>query len=251
MGRIETYARFKIHDGQLAAFRRQAKALVDAAKRQPPVRLDWFSSAETNEAAAIAIHRDEAALAGHLDQSADAYAGLLKIAGLQSLDQLGGADTAPAASIFGMAPRHFRFDGGVHEVPAFDPADGVIEIFTRFFIKPGEFEIFKTYADQVLAIVREKDPGTIRYDWFYDTANEQCIAMDTYAGWDGTIKHMKNCHVPHDELTKHGTMITEFLGEMDPALNARLAAFKPYILKYDAGLKPQSSGRDAALWPPA
>lgn len=251
MARVETYARYKVHEGKLGAFREKVTALVEASKAGSPVRLDWFSNDETSEAAGIAIHRDDDAIAVHLERLAPAYQDLLTVADLMTIDQLGGRVTGPVARAFGQEPRHFDFDGGVHEVPDFDPEDGVIEIFTRFFINPGELETFQAYADEILAIVREKDPGTIRYDWFYDKAGEQCIAMDTYAGWDGTVTHMKNCHEPHDALLKHSKMITEFLGRLKPDLEARLASFKPYVFQFDAGLKPYSTGLNAGLWPAA
>lgn len=251
MARVETYARYRIRDGAVDEFRRLAAALVRGAGRggPAPVRFDWFSNGDRGEAAAIAIHRDDRALAAHLAAAATGYRALLATCEVQSLDVLGAAAPQALAEVFGVAPRAFRFDKGLTRIPATDPALGWIEVYTRFAIRPGELVPFRAYADEIVRIADERDPGTLRYDWYYDAAGEQCIAMDTYAGLKATVDHMKNCHEPHEGLLRHASMVTKFLGELAPDAQARLAAFRPFVLGFDVGLRPRSSGGDVREWP--
>ena len=89
----------------------------------------------------------------------------------------------------------------------------------------------------LIPIVSSKDPGTTRYDWFYDDEKLQCVAMDCYKDTPSMFAHMKNAHDVHELLFDHSTMVTEFLGELPEEAKAAVARYNPYIRPLYAGLK--------------
>jgi quinol monooxygenase YgiN len=114
---------------------------------------------------------------------------------------------------------------------------GPIEIYTGFAIQPGQLAQFKRLAVELTNVVRAKDLGTTRYDWFYNDAQHVCIAMDTYVDAPAMFAHMKNCHEAHEKLLPLSTMTTEFLGELPSVAMQAVAKYQPYILKFLCGLQ--------------
>jgi quinol monooxygenase YgiN len=160
-------------------------------------------------------------------------------------------DTAPDADLIpGGGTKLFRFAAGLgpgSAASSFNPAGGRgetnhIEIYTRFFINPGSLAAFREAAAAMLQTTRENDPGTSRYDWFYDAAESECLALDTYDDAAAMFAHMANCHDAHERLLANATMVTEFLGGLPAAALAGLSKYEPYILPFFAGLKPYSQG---------
>jgi hypothetical protein len=44
----------------------------------------------------------------------------------------------------------------------------------------GKLEEFKGLAAQCMQSVRERDLGTLQYDWFFNDTHTECVARDTY-----------------------------------------------------------------------
>ena len=69
---------------------------------------------------------------------------------------------------------------------------GTIEAIIRVKIRPGQLDGFKAQAAEILRLVREKDPGTLRNDWFIDEAALQCEVHELYADEEALIAHGMN-----------------------------------------------------------
>ena len=117
-----------------------------------------------------------------------------------------------------------------------------IEIYTHFALHPGKLDVFKRDAAALLEVVKQKDTGTSRYDWFYDDANLTAVAADTYDDPASMFSHMRNCHEAHNKLLHHSTMVTEFLGTLPLAAMQAVAKYDPYIAPFLVGLRAYSSG---------
>ncbi|MCK5369405.1 MAG: antibiotic biosynthesis monooxygenase, partial [Cyclobacteriaceae bacterium] len=50
-----------------------------------------------------------------------------------------------------------------------------------FKIKEGKLEEFKQLIPVLISIVKEKDPGTLTYDWYLNEDNMECTVLETYA----------------------------------------------------------------------
>jgi quinol monooxygenase YgiN len=203
---------------------------------------------------AIFVCSSARAVQSHFRDNNAGYAALSKCCDV-AVEVLSGATPEVLAALPGESLRAFEFGGGLKSATAAAEfsSDIVslvasrvgsdhIEIYTRFEIKSKDMPIFKKLAAELVSVVKAKDPGTPRYDWFYDDANSLSVAMDTYANASAMFAHMKNCHDVHHELLQHASMVTEFLGELPQEAMQAVAKYDPYILTFCAGLKPYSSG---------
>lgn len=248
---IETYAKFKIHPGKMEEFKTRLQALVKQVRANEPrtMRYDWFVCDDKYEAVAMDCYVDEDAMFAHQKNAGPFHRAVLEVSDM-SVEFLGIPTQGALDAVKKFGPQFFEFDSGLDQGPGalrFTPSSGTpsiehIEIYTRFQIHDGKLEEFKRDADALLAVVKEKDTGTLRYDWFYDDSKNLCIAMDTYKDAEGMFTHMKNAHDAHEKLLHLSSMTTEFLGELPPAANAAVAKYSPYILPFYAGLKSYSGG---------
>lgn len=238
MSKIEIHTKLKVHRGQLDAFRQHAAAVQLAAQQMGPalVRSDWFFHEAQQEGVWMAVYADEGALLTHLRQAGHDHAAL-RGCGDMALDILGVPSNGVRAALAGMHPRIFEFAEGFQHDRAAGPVvathsvPGSIEIFTRFQIHLGQWDAFKQAASVLATVVRAKDKGTWRYDWYYDETHHQCIAMDTYADSQGMFAHMRTAHDAHEKLLHLSTMTTEFLGDLPADALAAVSKYDPYIAR--------------------
>jgi quinol monooxygenase YgiN len=248
---IETYAKFLIHQGQLEEFKRRVQANVNVVREKDPgtLRYDWFLDEDKMECVAMDTYKNEESLYAHQANATSTMGAVLECADME-VTFLGQPSTEAKERIMKFKPRLFEFRGGLEkessayrfsatETPA---GSDHIEIYTRFVSTPEQYEQFKEASQALLEIVREKDTKTIRYDWFYDDENCECIAMDTYAGAQGMFEHMTNANTRHSKMLEYCTVFTEFLGELPEQAMSRVAHYDPNIVAFYRGLKSYSAG---------
>jgi quinol monooxygenase YgiN len=68
-----------------------------------------------------------------------------------------------------------------------------LELHAHMKIQPGQLEGFKAQAAEILRITREKDPKTLRYDWFIKEDGTECAVHEAYLNEQGLFEH--NMHV--------------------------------------------------------
>jgi quinol monooxygenase YgiN len=247
MANVEFCAKLKIQVSQLVSFKRHVDAIVGAANAagSGALRCDWFIDEIKNEAAAMVVYRDESAMLSHHDVVGSHYDALADCS-KRELEFFGDPSAAIVKAMSRFNPRVLKFAYGLNKTST--PMHGAltnevrgIEIYSRFTIHGGHFDACKAVGAALIPIVSSKDPGTTRYDWFYDEASLQCVAMDAYADTPSMFAHMKNAHDVHEELFDHSTMMTEFLGELPQEAKAAVARYDPYILPVYAGLKRRDS----------
>jgi quinol monooxygenase YgiN len=247
---IEIYSKWRLHAGAMPEFVATARSLAGMTLQQNPdtLRCDWFVHATGNEAISMAVHRDTAALRSHIASAGALYGRLAQLASV-TLQWVGRPATA-ALQALPLAATIADFDSGQGATTGADSfsrdASGQpiphIEIYTHFAVHPGKLAEFKVHARECLDIVIASDPGTARYDWYYDDEHLVSLALDTYNDPQSMFAHMKNCHEAHAKLLQISTMTTEFLGELPPEAMAAISKYNPYVVRFVAGLKPYSSG---------
>jgi quinol monooxygenase YgiN len=245
MNTIETYAKFSIHEGKLNEFKDRVNAIVQAVRDEDPgtLRYDWYIHEDSMEAIAMDAYLTEKAMYAHQQNCKDLH---LAVRGCSDMavEFLGMPSPQGVEAVTKFGPKLLSFGGGLKDsTGALDfspyfclPYSGCIEIMTRFVVEPGKMDIFRRTATELLDVVREKDPGTFRYDWFYNEADNECIAMDTYIDAPGMFAHMKNAHEKHSELMEYSTLITEFLGDLPDEAMAAVGKYNPKIFKYFDGM---------------
>ena len=251
MPRIETYAEFKIHDGRLEDFKQRVESLVEAVKARDPatIRYDWFINEDVGECIAIDIYADEQAMYAHQGNARKYHQAVLECSDTK-VEFLGAPSDEVLKAAAKFSPGIFTFGGGLRPVSSAadfsaklrSSATGHIEIYTKFKIQQGKLDLFKKRATAVLDIVKDRDPGTLRYDWFYDNDNNECIAMDTYKNAPAMFAHMKNCHEAHAKLLDCSELTNRFLGALPDDAQQVAAKYKSHTLPFFMGLKQYSAG---------
>jgi quinol monooxygenase YgiN len=238
MATIEIHARLTGRTGGFHAVKRIAGAIVVAA-RQPGsgvARCDWYANDAKRECVAMIEHATAATMQAHYAAAGNHYQALLLHAS-GALDIFGAPDASTWAALEGYGLRIFQYADRLGAPAVRNAAVPRIEIYTGFAIQPGQLAQFKRLAVELTNVVRAKDLGTTRYDWFYNDAQNACIAMDTYVDAPAMFAHMKNCHDAHEKLLPLSTMTTEFLGELPDVAMQAVAKYQPYILKFLYGLQ--------------
>ena len=254
MSPIEFYLKLRLHGPQVPAALDRARGIAAVARgdRAGALRCDWFLQEPRSELIAMLVLRNLDALESHLQGAQAAYGELVR-PGAAELILLGGAGSGVGSALerwLRVAVHAFEFGGGRAAQSAargFAHEDGAIatphiEIFTRFAIRSGRNAVFRRSAAALVDIVCAQDPGTPRYDWFYDASGEAGLALDTYADPASMFAHMRNAHDVHEQLLHDATMITEFLGELPPRAREAVAKYDPYVARFVCGIGAHSAG---------
>lgn len=56
-----------------------------------------------------------------------------------------------------------------------------------FKIKDGKLEEFKRLIPVLISAGKEKDPGTLIYDWYLNEGNMECVVLETYSDSQAVI----------------------------------------------------------------
>jgi quinol monooxygenase YgiN len=67
-----------------------------------------------------------------------------------------------------------------------------VQVTARFAnVSDGNREAFRRVAADALAISR-REPGVLRYDWFFDDAGTVCVVQETYEDSSALVAHIAN-----------------------------------------------------------
>lgn len=95
-----------------------------------------------------------------------------------------------------------------------------LEVRARLKVRAGKLEGFKQQAAEIMRQAKEKDTGTLHYDWFLSSDGRSCEVREAYVDSDAFIEHAMNVREARD------TLFAEFAedhrmavyGEPSPAL---------------------------------
>lgn len=93
-----------------------------------------------------------------------------------------------------------------------------LHIIARCAIHDGHLEEFKTLAEQCLVGTREKDSGTLQYDWYFNEDETECVVHGVFKDSDALVLHRKNVAEAVDELLKICDLSTEMYGDPSSTL---------------------------------
>ena len=81
-----------------------------------------------------------------------------------------------------------------------------LQLSTRFRIRDGRLDEFKDLADQCISVTREKDAGTLQYDWFFSPDGDECVLRERYRDSTAILEHAANL----------GDLMGRFMAISDP-----------------------------------
>lgn len=67
-----------------------------------------------------------------------------------------------------------------------------LQLSARMKIREGKLEGFKRQAAVCISQVKEKDPGTIQYDWFLNSDKTECEIREIYESSEALLAHRAN-----------------------------------------------------------
>jgi quinol monooxygenase YgiN len=74
------------------------------------------------------------------------------------------------------------------------------EVRARLKVREGQLEGFKRQAAEVMRQAREKDTGTLVYDWFLSNDGTECEVREAYVDADALVEHAFNVREARDVL---------------------------------------------------
>jgi quinol monooxygenase YgiN len=84
-----------------------------------------------------------------------------------------------------------------------DGREGAITMFevrARLKVRDGQLEGFKRQAAELMRLAREKDTGTLAYDWYLSADGTECEVREAYVDPDALIDHAFHVREARDVL---------------------------------------------------
>ncbi len=67
-----------------------------------------------------------------------------------------------------------------------------LHVSARMKIREGKLEGFKKQAAECIRQTKEKDTGTIQYDWFISNNQTECEIREVYESSEALVEHKQN-----------------------------------------------------------
>ena len=103
-------------------------------------------------------------------------------------------------------------------------------------IHEGKLAEFKSLVVQVMETVRAKDPGTLQYDWYYNSDESLCVVMEKYKDSAAFLAHLGNMSELLGKIGLVSDLTFEVYGNPTEELRAVLAGANAKIFSFHEGL---------------
>jgi quinol monooxygenase YgiN len=67
-----------------------------------------------------------------------------------------------------------------------------LQLTARFTIHEAKLAQFKSLAEQCMESVRQRDSGTLQYDWFFNADETECVVRERYRDSAAVLEHATN-----------------------------------------------------------
>jgi quinol monooxygenase YgiN len=105
-----------------------------------------------------------------------------------------------------------------------------------FKIKEGKLEEFKNLIPQFIAAVKEKDPGTLVYDWYLNEEQMECMVVEAYADSNAVLAHAVNVGEQLQKSMELSDLSIEIYGNPSEELSKAIEILAPKVFPYFSGL---------------
>ena len=96
-------------------------------------------------------------------------------------------------------------------------------VVARLVIHEGKLEAFKAAATECMRGVREKDSGTLQYDWHFTPDMGECVVFERYRDSDAVLEHLGNIGEALGSMLAVSDLSLDVFGEPSAALLAASA----------------------------
>lgn len=104
-----------------------------------------------------------------------------------------------------------------------------IQVTARLKIHEGKLEQFKELAAQCVRSVRERDSGTLQYDWFFSDNHRECVVRETYKDSGAVLEHVANLGTTLGAILQVCDMTLEIYGSPSAELVKATGGLAPKI----------------------
>jgi len=104
-----------------------------------------------------------------------------------------------------------------------------LQITTRFTIHEGKLDEFKSLVNRCMEIVREKDSGTLQYDWFFSPDGTEGVLRERYRDSEAVLEHAANLGELMGRFLATSRPEIEIYGAPSDALLGALAVLQPRV----------------------
>lgn len=111
-----------------------------------------------------------------------------------------------------------------------------IQATAAFTISPEHQAEFLDVAAELIAAVRDREPDTLQYLWYFSDDGSRCSVREIYRHSDAVLHHLENCADLLPRLFPLGEVTIELCGPVSDTLRAALAEMDPPILRYHDGI---------------
>ncbi len=111
-----------------------------------------------------------------------------------------------------------------------------VQVTARCKIHDGQLEAFRAVAAKCLRSVRERDKGTLQYDWFLNETGTECVVRERYRDSDAVLEHITNLGETMGEWLKVCDLFLEVYGSPSPELMEATASIPMKVYAYFQGL---------------
>ena len=113
--------------------------------------------------------------------------------------------------------------------------DDLTELYlvARFSIQRGKLDAFRELAGLCMDSTRNKDSGTLQYDWFFNGDQTECIVLERYRDSNAILEHATNLGHLLEDISAIGDPVFEIYGNpseelLDATGELPIRVFKPF-----------------------
>ena len=111
-----------------------------------------------------------------------------------------------------------------------------IQVSAILTIHDGKLAEFKKVAAQCLESVKEKDTGTLQYDWYYSKDQTKCVVRERYKNSQAIMEHSGNLGKVLGQLLSIADLSLELYGNPSQELLSAFAGMDITIYDFGQGL---------------
>jgi len=93
-----------------------------------------------------------------------------------------------------------------------------IQVTARAAIHEGKLDEFKALAAECMRMVRERDSGTLQYEWFLNEDQTECVVQEAYRDSEAVLEHIANLGTTMGALLATSDCTFEVYGAPSPKL---------------------------------
>jgi len=113
---------------------------------------------------------------------------------------------------------------------------GTVYLVSRLAIEKGQSDAFKKHARELIAFVRDTQPGTLIYEWYLEQDENACTIVQSFRDSSAFVAHVENGGEVTRQFLKTCRFIqVDFYGDVSDDLREMAKTWSAGIVPYHDG----------------